>query len=160
MITFEYADWFHPYLYPALHKSLMGGRGSGKSEALARFAVHRLAQHFSNPQNLEHQIQLEGRHKTHLPYYPPGRITILSARQFGISIKNSVKQVIDDYIYASGLKPEFHVFHNEIVHKPSGSRCIFVGIDRNTENLRSYAGIDVWWFEEAQFLTADHMRTI
>ena len=160
MITFEYSDWFHPYLYPALHKSLMGGRGSGKSEALARFAVHRLAQHFSNPKNLETQIELQGRFSTHIPYYPPGKITILSARQFGISIENSVKKVIEAYIYSSGLSSEFLITHKKIIHIPSQSSCIFIGIDRNTENLRSYAGIDVWWFEEAQFLTAEHMRTI
>ncbi|MBF2754096.1 MAG: hypothetical protein ISN29_02385 [Gammaproteobacteria bacterium AqS3] len=160
MHIFEYSDWFHPYLYPALHKSLMGGRGSGKSEALARFAVHRLAQHFSNPKNLDTQIELEGKFKTHIPYYPYGRTTILSARQFGVSIENSVKQVMDEYIYTSGLKDEFIISKKDIRHKPSGSRCIFYGIDRNTESLRSIANVNVWWFEEAQFLNHEHMRTI
>ena len=143
-------DWFVPYLYPCEYKSLGGGRSSGKSNQMAILAILRMAQRLSNPAHIG----------TSHPYYPPGPVTIMSARQYNVTLPRSVKSVIENWIYTLGLEREFRITKSEIFHPASRSECFFEGIDRNVRNVLSYDSIAIWWFEQAEFLTDDQMRLI
>ena len=55
-----------------------------------------------------------------LPDYPEGPVRIACARQFQVSISESVKQVIEGYIKTYGLQAEFAVKSYSIDHKPTG----------------------------------------
>ena len=151
----QFAPWFRPFTYPCEFKSIAGGRASGKSHHVAHFAVMRMAGLFSNPDHIG-LIMPDG---MPYPYYPPGPIRILSGRQFSVSLKQSVKTVMEEAVFNIGLGDQFTIKNKEIEHR-NGSVCFFEGIDRNIDKHRSAANIDIWWFEEAQFLTHDHMRTI
>lgn len=150
MSALSFAPWFAPFCYPSPYKSLAGGRGSGKSHHMARLAVLRMMLAFSDPARIG----------TNLPYYPALPIRILSGRQFNVSLEDSVKTVMSDFIYDSGLLPQFNIGRYQITHRPTGSLCNFQGIDRNISSIRSKEGYHVWWFEEAQFLSIEQMQTV
>ena len=143
--------WFYPFLYPCEYKSLCGGRSSGKSRHMALFVVLRMAQMLSDPKHVDDPTK---------PYYPPGPVKVMSARQFNVTLPQSVKTVMENWIITLGLSSQFKVNRAEIIHPASGSLCFFEGIDRNVQNVLSYEGIDIWWFEQAEFLTREQMRLI
>lgn len=143
-------DWYIPFLYPCEYKSLCGGRSSGKSHHTARNAIFRMAQLLSNPKD----------RGTSRPYYPPGPVRIMSGRQFNVTLPRSVKTLMETLIRQLWLHAHFQITRNDIKHPASGSECFFEGIERNVQNVLSYEGIDIWWFEQAEFLTDEQMRVI
>lgn len=109
---------------PGRYKAAWGGRGSAKSNDRAQAVVLRMATQ------------------------PGSRIVCL--REVQNSIKDSVYQLICDWIERLGLGPMFDITRDEI-RGPGGSLCIFRGMrDQNAESIKSLEGYTVAWFEEAQ----------
>lgn len=101
-----------------------GGEGSGKSNDRAQAVVLAMIVH------------------------PGTRVVCL--REVQNSIKDSVYQLICDWIQRLGVGHLFDVTRDEI-RGPGGSLCIFRGMkDQNAESIKSLEGYRIAWFEEAQ----------
>ena len=110
------------FLPHARFKAAYGGRGSGKSWAFARMAI------------------LRAWHKP---------IRVLCAREFQVSISDSVHHLLAAQIDALGLQGGFEVGESFIRAK-NGSEFIFRGIRRNPTGLKSMEDVKICWVEEAQ----------
>lgn len=132
----EYAG---PFLRPAPYKSMAGGRGSAKSHSFAQIAILRMA--------------------GCLPWYPQKPVRIASARDHKVNIDESVKQVIEAYIYALGFDDEFDCQTFQINHE-NGSHMWFPGFDVNPRSFLSVEAVDVLWIEQAELIQAGHMEII
>lgn len=127
----------HPF-YCLLHKKarykvFWGGRGSGKSWAIAE-ALIRLADE--------------------------KRIRVLCAREFQVSIKDSSHKILKDMIYRLGLEDRFKVTKEGITHRYTGSEFLFKGLHNNEHGVRSTEGITICWVEEAQTVGASSWRSL
>lgn len=120
---------FKPYRYKVIH----GGRGSGKSYAVADALV------------------LEALYSKHL---------VLCGREFQNSIKDSVHSLLQQRIDALNLTKYFDITRDEINCTYSGSRFIFKGLRHNIDSIKSMAGITRLWIEEADTLSAESWRII
>ena len=113
---------------PARYKILFGGRGSGKSHAIATALVI-----------------MAGERK----------MRILCAREVQKSIATSSKQLIQDKIIALGWGPVetggngFFSFTDRSIKGRNGSEFMFMGLKSNPDNVKSTEGIDICWLEEA-----------
>jgi len=125
ILTPKTAEVFAPlWTQRGRYKAAWGGRGSAKSNDRAQAVVLRMVSH------------------------PGSRIVCL--REVQNSIKDSVYQLICDWIGKLGLGAVFDITRDEI-RGPSGSLCIFRGMkDQNAESIKSLEGYTVAWFEEAQ----------
>jgi len=116
----------------ARFKVLWGGRGSGKSwavaEALIRIAVKR-------------------------------KVTILCVREYQNSIKDSSHRVLKNTIYRLGLQAFFQIT-NEEIRSRTGAFFIFKGLHGNDESIKSTEGVDICWVEEAQSVSDASWRTL
>lgn len=127
----------HPF-YCLLHrkaryKVFWGGRGSGKSWAVAE-ALIRLADE--------------------------KRVRVLCAREFQVSIKDSSHKILKDMIWRLGLQDRFKVTKEGISHLVTGAEFIFKGLHNNEHGIRSMEGIDICWLEEAQTVGASSWRSL
>lgn len=111
---------------PKRYKVCHGGRGGGKSVS---FAKALLVQAFASP------------------------LRVLCTREVQKSIKESVKRLLDDEIQVLGLGAFFDSTETEIRGK-NGSLFVFAGLANHTvESIKSMAGIDRVWIEEAQTIS-------
>lgn len=111
---------------PKRRKVLHGGRGSGKSWAVAR------------------ALLLLGAQRP---------LRILCTREVQKSIKDSVHRLLTDQIQAMGLGAYYEVLENEIRGK-NGTLFLFAGLAQHTvESVKSFEGCDLVWIEEAQVVT-------
>ncbi len=117
-MTDPFAELYEPHRY----KVFYGGRGSGKSWAVAR-ALIAIADY--------------------------GKARILCCREVQNSIRDSSYQTLKDMAERMGLANCFTFKDAEIVHNGTGSRFIFSGLLRNENSIRSKEGIDICWIEEA-----------
>lgn len=115
------------------YKVLYGGRGSGKSFAVADCLLI-------------------------LAYSKP--CLILCAREYQKAIRNSVHSLLVQRISALGWSDDFHITREEIVCLHNGSRFIFMGIHHNVDNIKSVPGITHLWIEEADSMSAESWRTL
>jgi hypothetical protein len=107
----------------ARYKGAFGGRGSAKSHDRAQHVLVRMLA-------------------------APTRVVCL--REVQNSIKDSVKQLIEDWIVRLDVTREFECLRDEIRGK-NGSVCIFRGMnDQNNDTIKSLEGFDIAWWEEAQ----------
>lgn len=112
---------------PARYKGAHGGRGSGKSHFFAGWAV----------------VQMASR----------AGFRIVCVREVQNSIKDSVKQLLEDKIADLGLSAFFTITEHEIRGR-NGSLCIFRGLQNHTAaSIKSLEGFDVAWIEEAQTIS-------
>ena len=112
----------------ARYKGAFGGRGSAKSQDRAQHLVIRLASE-------------------------PG-LRAVCLREVQNSIKDSVHQLVSDWIGRLELGRHFEITRDEI-RGANGSQCIFRGMkDQNAETIKSLEGYGVAWFEEAQTCSA------
>lgn len=112
-----------PLLQPKRYKGAYGGRGGAKS-------------HFFAEQILVRCLQQQTR--------------AVCIREVQNSIKDSVKQLLTDKIYAFGLETFFEVMNDEI-RASNGSLIVFKGMQSyNATNIKSLEGFDIAWVEEAQ----------
>ena len=104
------------------YRVLYGGRGGAKSWGVAR------------------ALLIKGVQKP---------LRILCAREFQISIKDSVHKLLWDQIVAMGLT-SFYEITQSAIRGANGSEFSFVGLKNNIANIKSYEGVDIVWVEEAQ----------
>lgn len=108
------------------YKILYGGRGGGKSHSVAQ------------------ALLIKG---TEQP------LRILCAREVQKSIKQSVHQLLSDYIYKLELDNFYTILDTEIRGK-NGTQINFAGLAGTTvDSVKSYEGADICWVEEGQTVT-------
>lgn len=76
-------------------------------------------------------------------------IRAVCIREIQLSLKQSVKLLIEDKIRNMGLS---HLFDckNDQIDGPNDSIIVFSGMQNHTaESIKSYEGFNRWWFEEA-----------
>jgi phage terminase large subunit len=106
---------------------LFGGRGSGKSQSVARIL---LAEAFKN------------------------KIRILCCREIQNSIADSVHSLLKDIINECNEYQEFFKITEKEITGLNGSQFIFKGLKKETAgSIKSIEGINVCWIEEAQFIS-------
>jgi phage terminase large subunit len=115
--------WFVPLLAPARYKGVHGGRGSGKSHAVAEYVVERAA---------------------------TAKTDVVCLREVQKSLQQSVKKLVESKIETLGVGSLFDVQHDRI-KAHNGGVIIFQGLANHTaESIKSLEGFDIAWFEEAQ----------
>jgi len=78
---------------------------------------------------------------------------VVCIREVQRSIKDSVKQLIEDKIRQYGFEPHFDILDQEI-RGPNGGLIVFNGMQSyNADNIKSLEGFDRSWVEEAQTLS-------
>lgn len=118
MIDATFAELYEPHRY----KVFYGGRGSGKSWAVARALI---------------------------AISDFGMTRVLCCREIQNSIRDSAYQLLKDTADRMGVLDHFEFKEAEIVNTHTGSRFIFSGLLRNENSIRSKEGIDICWVEEA-----------
>ena len=113
------------------HRVLYGGRASSKSYEFAGMAA-----------NIAQQYQTR----------------FLCVRRYQNKIKESVYTLIKDQVDRFGM-PGFNVMATSIEHA-NGSEFVFYGIERNTDEIKSFEGADVLWIEEAHNLTREQWQIL
>ncbi len=125
-LTIQTARAFLPLLRPRRFKGARGGRGSAKSHFFA--------------ENLIEECLVEHTRAACL-------------REFQASIKDSVKQLLEDKIAKFGVGPVFKVTDTEIVG-PNDSLIVFKGLRNHTAtSIKSLEGFTRAWVEEAQTIS-------
>lgn len=124
-IAVQTANAFAPlWQVKSRYKGAWGGRGSGKSNDRAQAVI----------------VEMLAK--------PGTRVVCL--REVQNSIKDSVYQLLCDWVERLGVGPLFDITRDEI-RGPGGSQCIFRGMkDQNAESIKSLEGYRIAWFEEAQ----------
>lgn len=118
---------FLPMMQPSRYKGLHGGRGSAKS-------------HFFADHLIERCVMNNG-------------TRAVCVREVQLTLKQSVKRLLEDKIKAYNLTDTFRVKESEI-ETPGGGNIIFQGMQAHTaESIKSLEGYDVAWVEEAQSLS-------
>ena len=122
MARLELPDYAQALFEPKRYKVLYGGRGGGKSWAVARSLLIQAAQQ---------------------------PLRVLCAREVQKSIRDSVHRLLSDQIAAMGLGHFFEVLETEIRGK-NGSMFLFSGLLQHTiDSIKSFEGVDRVWVEEA-----------
>lgn len=130
---FYLGEKFIPLFGPERHKAYFGGRGSAKSHSIAT----------------TYPIKMASR-----------TMRVVCARQFQNSIRDSVKELLEQKIRSLGLADQFLFYERELVHKFTESRATFIGLDRNPESAKSLEGADSCWCEEARTINARSMEIL
>ncbi len=110
---------------PYRYKVFYGGRGSGKSQSVARYLL------------------LAGKEEP---------MRILCCREFQTSIKDSVKQLLEDLINELELDYFYKVLTTEI-RGINGTSFVFAGLHHNVANIKSMHDVKKCWVEEAQVVS-------
>ena len=123
-----------PKIYKPLWKKesrfyfLRGGRGSGKSWAVADYL---LVQLIVNP-----------------------NLSLICLREVQLSINKSSKKLLEDRIKSLGLGGYFEILHNEIRCCDGDGVIIFKGLQTHTvDSIKSLEGFTFCWVEEAQTIS-------
>ena len=117
---------------PSRYKIIYGGRGGGKSWAVAR------------------ALLLLGTQKP---------IRVLCAREFMASISDSVHKLLSDQIDALGMGEFYHV-EKATISGDNGTEFRFAGIRTNVQQVKSFEGIDICWCEEAANISKASWETV
>ncbi len=112
---------FRGLFEPHRYKAFHGGRGSAKSHSFATALVIEAAQR---------------------------PLRVVCAREIQDSLRDSVKQLIEDKVEALGLKDRFDC-QREMTLGINGSRFTYIGLWRNPDAVKSLEGADRFWGEEA-----------
>lgn len=119
--------------FPVRNRVLYGGRASSKSWDAAGFAIF-LAQAF--------------------------KVKFLCARQFQNKIEESVYTLLVQTIDRFGLRAQFRILENKIIHRRTGSEFVFYGLWRHIDEIKSLEGVDICWLEEAHALTEEQWKIL
>ncbi len=85
---------------------------------------------------------------------------MLCGREVQLSIKDSVKQLLDDKIHDLGMEGFYESTQHEIRGR-NGSLFIFAGLGKmTTDQIKSMEGIDRAWIEEAQTVSASSLEIL
>lgn len=125
---------FVPFLQPSRYKGAFGGRGSAKSHEFGKNVL---------------KFCLER---------PGTRAAML--REIQLSLKQSVKFLLEEKIKEFGLTAEFPIAATEI-GTPGGGVILFQGLqDHTADSIKSLEGIDLAWVEEAQSISERSLRLL
>lgn len=119
---------FEPFIEAHRYKVAKGGRGSGKSWAIARLLVEAARRQ---------------------------PVRILCARELQNSISDSVIRLLEDTIEREGYSSEFEIQRSMIRHLGTNAEFMFYGIKNNPTKIKSLEGIDICWVEEAEAVTKE-----
>lgn len=119
---------FQPFIEAHRYKVAKGGRGSGKSWAIARLLVEAARRQ---------------------------PVRILCARELQNSISDSVIRLLEDTIEREGYSAEFEIQRSMIRHLGTNAEFMFYGIKNNPTKIKSLEGIDICWVEEAEAVTKE-----
>lgn len=109
-----------------------GGRGSGKSQTIARFLLYLGCL---------------------------GRLRIVCGRETQNTIEESVYTLLKDMITQFNL--DYEVFSNRLEQRRTGTVFIFKGFrEQGKVNIKGLEGCNVLWVDEAQAITADTLKII
>ncbi|MGE4551601.1 MAG: PBSX family phage terminase large subunit [Desulfovibrionaceae bacterium] len=111
---------------PHRYKIFYGGRGGAKSRTFARVLLLRAAEK---------------------------RLRWLCCREVQTSIKQSVKQLLDDEIERLGLRSRFVSTDTEIRNPDTNSLFTFTGLRIDPEKIKSFEDYDGAWIEEAESIS-------
>ncbi|WP_206603105.1 PBSX family phage terminase large subunit [Leptolyngbya ohadii] len=125
-------DWAKPLMQPKRYKCLYGGRGSGKSYAVAD------------------ALLITGLTR---------KIRVLCAREFQNSIKDSVHALLKERIAELKLESFYRVQEAAIVGV-NGSQFIFKGVRLNVQSVKSMSGLTHCWIEEGQTISAESWQVL
>ena len=114
------------------YKVFYGGRGAGKSWAVARALLILAMQ---------------------------SRKRIICAREFQNSIRESVHALLDEQIRTLSLGEFFRV-QERIIQGPHGSEFVFMGLKANIHSAKSFEGADILWIEEGQTTSKESLDII
>ncbi len=128
----KFPEKLQPLFSPMRYKVLKGGRGGAKSWGIAR------------------ALLLMG---TTRP------IRVVCAREFQMSISQSVHALLSDQIASMGLSHFYEVIKTEIRGK-NGTQFLFAGLHHNVQNIKSLEGCDICWVEEAQAVSPSSWNTL
>lgn len=117
-IVSPFAELYKPHRY----KVFYGGRGGGKSEAIAEALLF---------------------------FAAVTQLRILCCREIQNSIADSSYATLKAVAYRLGIASDFEFTKTQISHKKTGSVFVFKGLLRNADSVRSMYGIDIVWVEEA-----------
>lgn len=130
--TIKLPRWAKDLAKPKRYKVLWGGRGGGKSYAIAD------------------QLLIDG-------IQSPQRI--LCAREYQASIKDSVHRLLADRIDHWGLGAFYDVQRDTIIGR-NGTSFIFRGVRHNVQSIKSMSGLTRVWVEEAQTVSEESWRIL
>jgi len=132
-VRIKFPEVFHPLTRPARYKGAWGGRGSGKSHFFAGLLILEC---------LRRQVRA------------------VCLREVQLSIKDSVKQLLEDTIHRFGLGGDFEIQDKEI-KCPNDGLIIFKGLQNHTAHtMKSLEGFNIAWVEEAQTITQKSLNLL
>lgn len=108
---------------PSRYRIASGGRGSGKSHAVATALVLRILSK---------------------------RLRVLCAREIQRSLRESVHALITDKIESLGVAAFFDITDREITCTATGAEVLFAGLWANLTTLKSLENIGCCWIEESE----------
>lgn len=111
---------------------IKGGRGSGKSESVGR---HLLIKGLEKPRK------------------------IVCGREFQSSIKESVYDMLADFISTYNMQSIYKVMKTEIIGI-NGTTFSFVGLRHSINSIKSMYDVDQFWGEEAQTFSANTLKIL
>jgi phage terminase large subunit len=130
----------------ARFKCIWGGRGSGKSWAIADALIA-----------LAHTGVWPG---GNAPGEKPQKHLILCAREYQNSINDSVYRLLCNRIENYNLSDWFDIKRDSITSLTTGSEFIFKGLHHGIAEIKSLEGITICWVEEAQGISYESWRTL
>ncbi|HXZ41140.1 MAG TPA: phage terminase large subunit, partial [Terriglobales bacterium] len=114
--------WSECLFRPSRYKIIRGGRGSGKSWAIARALVLKAAAR---------------------------KLRILCTRELQLSIAESCHELLSAQIRKMGLGHKFEVLTQNIRAR-NGGEFLFIGVGSNPEKVMSMEAVDIAWCEQAE----------
>jgi phage terminase large subunit len=138
-IRIQIPEIFQELVKPHRYKSYYGGRGSGKSWAIARVLLAIAAQR---------------------------KTRVLCTREFQSSIADSVYKLLVDQIHAKDKNGNnlFKYYRDGIlkntITSSIGSEFIFKGLNRNIQEIKSLEGVNICWVEEAQSTSEESWKVL
>lgn len=132
-ITAQFPAKLRPLFAPKRYKVMHGGRGGGKSWAVARALILMVAD--------------KG-------------LRVLCAREVQKSMKESVHRLLKDQITSLELDSDFEVLETEIRCK-NGGGFVFTGLQSHTvDSIKSFEAVDRVWVEEAHGVSKKSWDTL
>jgi phage terminase large subunit len=128
-LDLSFPHWSQDFFRPKRYKVAYGGRGSGKSYTFTDALILRALTQ---------------------------RLRVLCAREFQNSISDSVHRLLSKRIDDLGLSAFFTIQRDTITSK-NGSEFTFKGLRHNSESIKSTAGINICWIEEAQTISQESL---
>ncbi len=128
-LDLTFPQWSQGLFRPKRYKVAYGGRGSGKSFAFTDALIVKAL---------------------------TSRVRVLCAREFQNSISDSVHRLLSKRIDDLGLSAYFTIQRDTITSK-NGSEFTFKGLRHNSESIKSTAGINICWIEEAQTISQESL---